>query len=265
MQNPLYQRFREHIKNFEEHLDKSTSKSNAEPIHELRLSIKKIRALSLILKKLPIENPQVQQLLEQVKPIFKKAGNIREPQVFISLAKNLSKYPGQLFGYLKNQEVRAREKYKEQLENFDLTKWSQRTSSILSTIESLNINKVIECAMAIVDDKNSKIEKLVSKKNRKYHKIRKQLKVNQEILLLLREMKSSPDVSDERETVKDLASLLGEWHDFKELQDVIYNYAKNNGLSFNSKKLVENIRIKRGKLENQIDDILKREQTLSAI
>lgn len=265
MQNALYLRFKEHRDNFEQNYTISKETAEKEAIHDLRVSVKKMRAISLVLKKADVPKKIIKKTIKPLKPVFKKAGNIREPQVFYELSVEVPDHTVEILNDIKEQENKAIKKFHKEIGRFDLPVWIKSCTQVLSVINELSEEEIINSAESIISKKNNKIEKLISSPKKKYHKIRKQFKVNQEVLLILREIKKKPILTDQRDIVKDMGSLLGDWHDLKELNELTIKMIKKNQLDIQTSKFAGNVKIRQAKLENQIDDILSKEQVLESI
>jgi CHAD domain-containing protein len=199
-------------------------KVHAEPelVHQLRLSIKKLRAFKLLADRLEITGiEEYQQLIDGVKNMFKLAGQIRDTQVQIYMLASSKEQTG--IGYTLFQKWLLR---REKMKILQLC-GSKYKSSIDSDSESAinGIPKtsllpekatIISSAQNLLDEMYVKTQILATGSigNENLHEIRKVVKQMRYINNILTGI--YPEFHYHRitpEELKDIENAVGNWHD----------------------------------------------------
>ncbi len=237
-------------------LEKKPKSYAVETFHELRVEIKKMKALFELIvfcnKKF-----RLRKTYKRFRTIFKQAGNIRELQIesnFIEQQPNftfLKKYPKQL----KKYEAQELKKFFLLANKFSIKKLKEKQSVIIDFLAKTSKKKVIRYRNKIKKEIKKLIHKDAFKKN-EMHDFRKRLKVyqyNEKIFDADQSSKKNPT-----QTV--LSDMLGEWHDYEviilHLKKTITFYKTNSKESKHLKTIKTTLTLKRDFLFHEINSIL---------
>ena len=192
-------------------LEKAPSSYTAKTFHELRVEIKKLKALFELVafcnKKF-----KMQKLLKPFRIIFKQAGKIRELQLEQSLLKEqpnfnlVKKYHNRLI----KLETKGVKKFFSIADKHFIKKLKKNYPKIIHFLAKTNKKKVNRYRNKITKEIKNLIHKNAFKKNQ-MHDFRKRLKVyqhNENIFPANQSIKLIPDKTF-------LSDMLGEWHDYE--------------------------------------------------
>ncbi len=187
----------------------------AKHIHNFRVSVKKIRAIANVLSKSEIPNEEVKAITLPLKKPFKAAGKVREPQVYKHvLAKKDISHEG--LADLFDQHVEnAEAELSNRLELFNADQWHIHSKRIVSKVKKLDPDTISKAAEKLAEEVITNIHYRLDEQPRDYHTLRKQFKILQEIDVSL------PEALPDKDDIKQLTDLLGDWHDLFELEEEI--------------------------------------------
>jgi CHAD domain-containing protein len=199
-------------------------KVHAEPelVHQLRLSIKKLRAFKLLADRLEISDiDDYQQLIDGVKKMFKLAGQIRDTQVQIYMLASCKEQTGTTYTLFHKWLLRREKRKISQLcgSKFKSSINSESgtiNNGIASTILLPEKNAIITSAQILLDEMHLNTQKLATGSigNENLHEIRKITKQMRYIIAILTGI--YPDFQYPQitvETLKDIENAVGNWHD----------------------------------------------------
>ncbi len=208
---------------------KKNHTAKKESVHDLRVDIKNIRAI-LSLGMLLNKNIPGQQILKQVKPLYKSAGNQRTLQINISLLKkyNLNKaYRDQFEADLKQ----TTHKFKKEIKSFKIKKFKKSCSNCVSFFKKIKEENVGNKALDYMHHILLSCKKEINKKNvsdAKLHHIRKELKLVKTNLQLLIQTNTSHKVyKGMLAQIIDAETLIGKWHDNAVFYDMLIQMENN--------------------------------------
>ncbi len=217
---PVLQTARRGIKKFK-------IKGDARELHRLRISIKKIRALTLLFKKFPGEPGAVPVIFEMLKPLNRDAAGVRSMDIIIELLKKLDNPGTTLF----KKSKRQRKLLADKLKNYSDLYTKQLLSfqkMITGYLAPLPDQFVTERCWMIISGINGDIMPVMRNKTSKLHKARKYLKD----LIYIHDILPPKIVSKLRLNVKCLdrtQHLIGQWHDCVDIKEYLKkNNARNN-------------------------------------
>ncbi|THB72179.1 MAG: CHAD domain-containing protein [Gammaproteobacteria bacterium] len=218
--NDFSEHFVARFENFEQCYSQTLQVFNLENIHDLRVSIKRLRALLSLIELASEKRVDCSQCFILLGPIFKNAGYIRECQVNIFLLKQFDNKVSMFFrDYLIKKQTKAAKKLTNETKEFDielLKKNYQRSEQFLTDSSVKEINKV---ALKSVKKRAAKIKqlKVESGGNLGIHRIRKHIKYIIEILELIVGISDNKQLKQLNKKAKLCANKIGEWHDYQVL------------------------------------------------
>ena len=194
-----------------------------EDIHDLRVSIKKIRAMISFLVHNEHRKTEMTILL---KPIFRTAGKIRDIHIHQSIARSLRNRNGRvLLGILSGQIIQADGDLKLVLGNFDHYAFNRSRIEIQELIGKITEEELFFESMAFLDKKLVMVHEYCDKSfDSKLHRIRKEIKIIAEILKLRLSIQDSRYEQEIYSRVKLLSDHIGRWHDLDEFMKLVMKF-----------------------------------------
>jgi CHAD domain-containing protein len=191
--------------------------SEAEQIHRLRVSIKKLRAVIRFLEA-TAPGAFVFPDRDLFTKIFKRSGELREIQLNKQLALifrySATSAKAYLY-YLKEREQVAWEAFQRSLNRFpesDLLKLEKKTEKVLMHLSSAKLYTLgKQYAHSEVEVVLTLLKKKLSV--RRTHRIRRVLKRTEPILLICKQAKPGKNTRLLIKRIRSLNTLLGNWHD----------------------------------------------------
>ncbi len=243
--NKIIEYYQHLLISFNTYLKKTAELQEMEDIHQMRVSIKKIRAVLNVLEISGNHEYHKQEHLILFHNLFQTAGKIREAQLNLSLiGKCKGAYLLSYTEYLLQTKKIASEELREEIKLFDNSKLNALNKDLLIKCKEIPDQTLIQEALMFISDKFQKIIKLKARTQNDIllHKIRKHLKQTSEILTLLSEMNCKKEVTHLKSVIKSLASATGKWHDTKVLIDSINYFVQQNPKEQNKLYLVNLIK-----------------------
>ena len=217
------------------YLTRTRQYQKEEDIHQMRVSVKRLRAGWDLLQYLSDGEVQRSAVLKPYKLLFRKAGKLREAQV----NENRAALEGndeavQLFR--QNQENHRQELIRFMLE------WNppaDTMNQVPEEISKLTNRQVLQQSAQLVQQKIS--EAAQDSKKKKLHDARKHLKVVQEVLRIMHFIDEDKVPKNLVKQVKKVTSLLGTWHDYEVLAKALEKHNPSPDYKKEQKKLLKKI------------------------
>ncbi|HVD99844.1 MAG TPA: CHAD domain-containing protein [Cytophagaceae bacterium] len=213
----LYGYYQKKSKDFHKTLRALKNSEGKDEIHDLRVSIKKIKALFHFLEITAPKDFKAKKHSRIFKPVFKLAGNLRESQLHSA---HMSRQPVSLTNqslykkYLTQKEDIFREKFCEQLDKFDQKKFHSLEDKVKLLAMDADEKNTTKRLKKYLRDQTDEIKSIEENPGvHAVHYIRKQIKLLDVLVNIL--CKISPNHNFEK-ILKDLhkaEELLGNWHD----------------------------------------------------
>lgn len=198
-----------------------------EAIHQLRVSIKKIRAVLELLDKVTGNGVDADAMMKELERLFKTAGKLREVQVNRTLFESYSPhYLAPYMAYQDRLQLRLEKLFRKQLRLFrmehvrSLEQEIFHTTGFISDAETLKITEIVF----------SKVTRKVGLLGNRIpdeialHKLRRHLKSLQEWLLIRHEITQEQSEEPFLENLRLLTSRIGRWHDLFVLRDSLTTF-----------------------------------------
>ncbi len=205
----------------EENLRKIDNRDNVEVIHQIRLSVKKIRALYSFIWHLSPEKKTGKKSLKIIQRLYKPAGVMRDIQVHLELVRNYEKrYAINFEDYTTFYQNREKEKNAELIQlarEFAMEPLDELNLKLKKILDNSNEEELKSKATGLLEDKMEiirNLNKLPTNKDKNLHNIRRYLK---EIWYLLGIFDSyipeSGAIKVSLLRLKQIEQTLGKWHD----------------------------------------------------
>lgn len=244
MKKLLQQYYNEQRKTFEEHLELVKKTDDAETIHKLRLSVKRIRALFTFFQFINDNSKYGKKDIKYLKLIYKPAGNIRDVQVHLDLLDSYEKRLQFKFtkyrAYLENIEKKHHKNLKNSAKALSvapLEKLQEKTKMILGKYSATELK---EKASKLLDKKFDIIEnlnKIPTNKEKNLHEIRRILKEVRYLLNIFNgKIPETKRVKVSLTRLIQIEQTLGKWHDQVNASYFVKEYLESNEIEDKAQK-----------------------------
>lgn len=203
-------------------------------IHDMRVAVKRLRALMILAEKLePSFN--IAETEGELRQLFKLSGKMRDAQVQQSLladyAQNLNISFGEYDLWLRNFEKKSIKKFTSYLKVNTSTDFTRNLSQTLSELFNKSENaQIVNAINNLVEDLLAKVREMNEDQqhDEQLHEIRRKLKQCNYLLSVFD--KDDPDLPGLNKTLQLLEkanNLLGEWHDHDVAREFLFNFLNN--------------------------------------
>ncbi len=188
-----------------------------EDIHQMRVSIKKLKANWSLLEYLSGGKFSKKAHVKYISTIFDSAGIVREKQVNLSIIeKRKANYLRPFTIGLRKTQSRAIEKLLAKMKSFDL-KQSEKLDLVWKQyLKGLTDEHIFNTSIAFILDELTKVDLLeqLLPDDQALHQIRIHLKMVYEILSILKEKEAVPELKRLQKNTKSINQQIGDWHDY---------------------------------------------------
>ena len=202
-----------------------------EPVHELRVIIKRLNALFLFLDESRIYRKSAIIFFKQLRGFFKTAGNLRDIQIMRSLVRNyknhLSEDITEYETYLVNKEIIAKDSFYKRSDEFTRQKQLLVKKQIINSVSKFSDEALTQKSFAFIVKRLNRIDEYLRPAGiAKYlHKIRQTLK---QLRYFIEIFHSSSPFSLIEETdfneIKEIENIIGAWNDRAILMEDVKRY-----------------------------------------
>ena len=251
MKNGALQYIHEQFKSIRINFIRSDTFKNTDFIHDYRVALKRIRAITKFVAKIP-GSKDLRNLyrISYLENIYSAGGKLREVHINKQLLQefedtNYARYKGFKYylkkkwwwAYLSLKDVRYLYSYR-RIKNYE--------DKLLTVTESIPEDKLIKHIDQFIQNKIKGIELLVADHNveSKLHKIRKYIKSIKYLFEMIQiSNREYGNLHFEIDKITILEDTIGDWHDYyefkAELQEYIRVFGEVDKLAFTLKKIVD--------------------------
>jgi CHAD domain-containing protein len=227
--------FEKYLTKFEKEFLRAINTDDEEAIHDLRVSIKKMRALFLFLKESGFANIKSDYpYLRNLKQIFKKAGRLREIHIHKNLYHEYSQRLGkdfpQLQKYLDEQEEESRQAYHDFMPGIEFRKFYDQANQLQKDLKRISQKKLNDKLFDFIRSRVDECHGFMFEPHyeQHLHQIRKYLKhirfiIGQKIGDVHKIFDNEVSFDD----TKKVEDILGEWHDRDEFRRMLEAFRDN--------------------------------------
>ncbi|GAA4848303.1 CHAD domain-containing protein [Algivirga pacifica] len=223
---------------FYQHTRNTLFRREEEDIHQLRVTVKKLRALLHLIAYSSEGIYHSSSHLTIFKPLFKAAGTIRDLQIHLKLLEK-EDTPSFLTQKLQQEIEIQQTLLTQQLIHFDFQRLLQLDQHLVKVIKHQSTSKILSDLKSYVQREQQQVEELL-KEDHPYqhlHEVRKHLKKVATILDLGLHIRSSKKLEEQLQAVKTTNTLLGEWHDWDVLAEKLQTFKHTSKTSALIKKI----------------------------
>jgi CHAD domain-containing protein len=215
-QSHIIKHYNQLIADFHTYFRKVRKEKRKGDIHDLRVTIKKLRAIWSLMQEV------TQGLLNQethnklVAKLFKEAGKVREAQINLStIQKPKRKYLSQFIKSQLKQQKQAEKRLKKTMKNFNKHYFKLWDKSWQQSVNRIPEEIIVNRSIQLINIELKKVQKLNNQpaNPKKLHQIRITLKAVHEILNILLKLQTSPSLIKTAKKIKNLNQEIGKWHD----------------------------------------------------
>ncbi len=227
--NKLVIRYNELMDNFCQNHRSLIKKPTRKNIHQLRVTIKKIRAVLRLIERTSKGSFNKTQHFAMFAALFQSAGKVREAQVNGKLIKKYTDAEGLSYmNYLVDRETRAMEQLSEEANALNTFKLEILNKELLKYARKVSDEDIRQEATKYI---NHNLKKVIQYNNdlQKLHTVRKIVRTISVVLKYL-EYDSSGAYNEANlyYVVQKLNDIIGEWHDGQVLVDSIRTFLRQN-------------------------------------
>jgi len=251
-ESPLIQHYQEKQEAFHLCFKRALEKHSIEDIHQLRLSLKRLKALWSLMEFISPGSVNKKEYSLLILKLFKEAGDVRDTQVSLAvIGKSRALYLKPFTEHLREAQSTANEKLLATMRVFDFKRLEKLNNKLLQEMNGLSAEIVLQQSATYVLKKIRKVRELKDRfpHNRKLHKIRIHLKVVIEILKIMSKLNAATRLGELTSNLRSIDKRIGKWHD-----NIILLTSLNDFTSQNTRK-------NNGHLNNLIDRIHRQQET----
>ncbi len=231
--------FAEQRKELEKHFPKARDEHDEDAIHDMRVAIKRLRALFLLLEYLSEHSFSSRKNYKFFKKMFKPSGKIRD----IQLQKKIIKEAGQKIGisfdeyldHLTTKQEQSEENFINEMYNLELEKIGKIEKRVNKTVKKLSGMNIKKKAFTYLENKFGYIVFLSKKPadNEKWHEIRTHVKQALYITeLMITFFEPDEKLKGLKKQLKNFGTTLGDWHDYDVAHENLKAYIHNNNIPY---------------------------------
>jgi CHAD domain-containing protein len=221
--------------NIDKYIDMCVQCAEAETVHQLRVSIKKLKAVFKLIEHLsPKADFSPKKHLKNLRKLFKQAGILRDMQVQILMVKGMESehnisYNG-FVNFLLKKESASLKRFYEGLAAFgDLHELEEQYMLADQKLAENNQEKMGKRTLRLFNRRFSRVDKLLASSpgDRELHKIRMLLKQIRFLLSALRETNIGLNqYTASISHLHEIELILGNWHDRVIMIDNLHRFLK---------------------------------------
>ena len=261
--------YQKHRQLVEEYLIGCNDPQNVEAIHQMRLSIKRIRVVGKLADQLTNYSFNAQHSFTALNKFFKSSGRLRDIQVTKQLLVDLQDSHLELvIEKFEKREVKQRAIFEESLEQFDHTTFNDIELRLKGYLAELEPKFVLAGAILLLSQYIYDIRELFhgSNKEKRMHEIRTCLKdINYLNNIFDGQLGIEAYLNISAERLRELGEFAGRWHDHLNLERTLKKFIRKNPESPQRESIhasVEKLRMNKNNLEQEYSCILQNEMKI---
>lgn len=219
--------FSNQLRRYRKRHSKIGQSQDAVNIHQLRLSIKKLRSILRLVEISSKGKFSKDAHFDLLANVFKEAGKVREIQMNMELIHQQTTRHAQDYDeYFEKKLEKSIARLRGIVKEFDKTKLKRLNKKFLRLSNSLNSDRLRRFGLRFIRERYVFVDKTMKKNGDPWllHKVRINLKMMLETLIIVRKIRSNKAMERVRKELVLLNQHLGEWHDYQvliaALQDV---------------------------------------------
>ncbi len=210
-----------------------------ETIHQLRVDIKKINAVFHLLELAFPRHFKAADCYKCIKPVFKKAGGVRQNQINLSLFKSYEQNPEIVLLYekfLSEENYKMGKALKKKIKKLDAGTIKKLNKKIKDTCKKINEKILVTISHNFIKKESKTLKKLQYQASnvKAIHLIRIHLKLQLNILPILSEHFNKINLANLIRNLKYTESVIGNWHDHFLFSDSVRKFLIHKEVSLDA-------------------------------
>jgi len=222
MPDQVLQYFRKHKQFIEDNLQLCEDPHDIEAIHNLRLSVKRIRVVVRIAAMINPESFIVADQLREINKLFKRSGRLRDIQVTRQLLIDFQNpLLDPVIAQFDHRETKQRKKFEKALKKFDYTLLEDLEKSLLKVFNGVSSEAVLQAGYLLLSEMEFDVHKIFhsSLKEKRLHDIRTRIKdMNYLNNIFENRLPVADQLNISIERLKEVGEIAGAWHDCLNLE-----------------------------------------------
>ncbi len=218
LQREIFKYYKKEMNSFIGYLNNVKNVTDEKSIHQLRVTVKRLRAAFNLLQLLLKKEFNAKKHYHIIKPVFKSAGKIREIQIN-SVCFNRYKLSPFLIEQYKLfysvKEEADKIKLKKMITTIEVNLLDESKNKMKKLLKEVDDKTISGQCQSFIREKLQQIEQLIHIGNYQanIHKIRIHIKSLGAIVFLFYKINPSAELKQLQSLIKKNAALLGNWHD----------------------------------------------------
>ncbi len=261
--NTLLKQYQKQTEIFRKYFRLSMERSGEEDIHQLRVSVKKLRALLSLIEKITGGSYNKKKHFALFKDFFLISGRVRETQINLDMLRRFgNKYITEHFRQYSEKNLSAFiYKMLRRLRFFDLSAFERLNSEMVKKTAGIKDDEIKKAAYHYLRELLVQINimKTYIAGDEQLHDIRKKLRTSEEILTIVKN-DNNPEMTDKlKNQIKLIREQIGKWHDYDVFILSLKNYAgkeENKSVSSNILKTANQVKSRNSQRKKRIIEML---------
>lgn len=232
MSNPILTYFQKHRQIIEENLLLCRNPLDIEAIHNLRLSVKRIRVVLRLTAMIKPGSFYVSTQVIEINKLFKQSGKLRDIQVTRQLLFEENQQELKpLLANIDRREAKQRGKFEQALEAFKPDTFSEIEKHLGNALEGISAQASLFAGLQLLSNMELDVHEIFhgSTKEKRLHNIRTKLK---DINYLNNIFEGGLPVEDQMrisvDRLRELGEIAGSWHDSLNLEKKIKKFIRKH-------------------------------------
>lgn len=269
MQATILEYFRKHSALVEENLRLCSDPLDPEAVHNLRLSIKRLRVVNRLAERIGSGTFSGQETMQEVNALFKRAGRLRDIQVLRFLCDTLTDAPDTILQKfrenLQQRESKRRSKFEPVLSAFNKAVLADYEEQLAYILKDVTQDRAYFSAEEMLIGYISDIHELFygSDGEERLHRIRSRLKdVNYLNNIFAETLPIEDYLHIQAGRLREVGELAGSWHDHLVFEYQLKKFARNlpaNEHSAAIREMTSILEVKKNSLYQEYICILQNE------
>lgn len=261
-QGILIDRYNKLSESFALYFQKTLKDQGIEDVHQLRVTVKKLRAIWALMESVTDGNWTKEGHSSLISNLFSEAGELREAQInLVMIARFKVRYLIPYTEYLRTIQRNASQRLLIEMKAFDFNRFQVLNRELSEKMKDYPRDIILRQSISYVLKKTHKVYRIKDElpNDRRLHKIRIHLKAVAEILNIITKIEAKSGLKKYLNKVKSLNRQIGKWHDYVILIKSIKQFV-NTDPEKNDNKRLQSLIIR---IENQ--QVLRQEKIINLL